>query len=426
MNIYKPAVMRIAAARDEAPDVRTLRLEFLDEPARAAVLQPLPRRAVRALRRAGRRGEHLLRRQPADAAGVHRVHLPQERPGHPGPSGPRSRPDDHLPRALRELFPHGNLAREEHRLRRRRHRLAAGAQRHLERAGPARANSATSPSSTARAPSRTWSTRTNWSSGPRRPDVKLVTTVDPGGETPEWKGKIGFVPNVLKATAPAAANSVAVVCGPPIMIKFTLPVLAELGFAPADIYTTLENRMKCGVGKCGRCNVGPMYVCKDGPVFTAEQLAESELGLNLNYRETSENIMAQPSQKIDQIVKLLSTVKPTVEDIAHALGNEVTLQDGETVVRIGKPPFELAHVSQYHEVIDLDIKLYAGLWHLDDITDSSQAWSITPVLPDSGRREIYRDWDWKHVTIRCIAGFEKGDTVKKCVMLDMACQITPR
>ena len=106
-----------------------------------------------------------------------------------------------------------------------------------------------------------------------RTDVKLVTTVDPGGETPDWKGKIGFVPNVLKAAAPASANSVAVVCGPPIMIKFTQPVLVELGFPAGDIYTTLENRMKCGVGKCGRCNVGPMYVCKDGPVFTAQQLA---------------------------------------------------------------------------------------------------------------------------------------------------------
>lgn len=105
-----------------------------------------------------------------------------------------------------------------------------------------------------------------------RQDVRLVTTVDPGGETPDWKGKIGFVPAVLQETAPGSDNAVAVVCGPPIMIKFTLPVLAELGFQPSDCYTTLENRMKCGIGKCGRCNVGPYYVCKDGPVFTVAQL----------------------------------------------------------------------------------------------------------------------------------------------------------
>ncbi|MCX5648819.1 MAG: FAD/NAD(P)-binding protein [Planctomycetota bacterium] len=105
-----------------------------------------------------------------------------------------------------------------------------------------------------------------------RQDVRLVTTVDPGGETPEWKGQIGFVPTVLEETAPSSANTIALVCGPPIMIKFTLPVLTKLGFAPKDVYTTLENRMKCGVGQCGRCNVGSVYVCRDGPVFTLEQL----------------------------------------------------------------------------------------------------------------------------------------------------------
>lgn len=56
------------------------------------------------------------------------------------------------------------------------------------------------------------------------------------------------------------------------MIKFTFPVLEKLGFKDDQIYTTLENRMKCGVGKCGRCNVGKLYVCKDGPVFSKEQL----------------------------------------------------------------------------------------------------------------------------------------------------------
>lgn len=106
----------------------------------------------------------------------------------------------------------------------------------------------------------------------RRPDVKLVTTVDPGGETPEWRGEVGFVPSVLEKIAPLSINTVAIVCGPPIMIKFTFPVLSRLGFTPDTIYTTLENRMKCGVGKCGRCNVGKYYVCKDGPVFTFEQL----------------------------------------------------------------------------------------------------------------------------------------------------------
>jgi NAD(P)H-flavin reductase len=101
-----------------------------------------------------------------------------------------------------------------------------------------------------------------------RSDVKLVTTVDPGGETSEWKGEVGFVPAVLEKMNPSAENTIAIVCGPPVMIKFTFLVLDKLGFKPEQIYTTLENRMKCGVGKCGRCNVGKMYVCKDGPVFS--------------------------------------------------------------------------------------------------------------------------------------------------------------
>jgi NAD(P)H-flavin reductase len=105
-----------------------------------------------------------------------------------------------------------------------------------------------------------------------RSDLKVVTTVDPGGETKDWTGKIGFVPTVLAESDPRPDNTIALVCGPPIMIKFTMPVLDKAGFAPKDVFTTLENRMKCGVGKCGRCNVGHVYVCKEGPIFTLEQL----------------------------------------------------------------------------------------------------------------------------------------------------------
>jgi sulfhydrogenase subunit gamma (sulfur reductase) len=105
-----------------------------------------------------------------------------------------------------------------------------------------------------------------------RPDIRLVTTVDPGGQTPDWKGEIGFVPLVLEKLAPSSENTIAVLCGPPVMIKFTMPVLKKLGFKDKDIFTTLENRMKCGFGKCGRCNVGKVFVCKDGPVFTYEQI----------------------------------------------------------------------------------------------------------------------------------------------------------
>jgi NAD(P)H-flavin reductase len=102
--------------------------------------------------------------------------------------------------------------------------------------------------------------------------VRVIRCVDPGGETPDWKGEIGFVPTVVEKAGIPAENTVALVIGPPVMINFTLPVLDKMGLAPADIYTSLENRMKCGVGKCGRCNCGPVYVCKEGPVFSLAQL----------------------------------------------------------------------------------------------------------------------------------------------------------
>jgi len=107
-----------------------------------------------------------------------------------------------------------------------------------------------------------------------REDVRTVLTVDPGGELPDWKGRVGYVPDVLREMAPKPDDSVAVVCGPPIMIRLTLAAFDELGFDPERVLTSLELKMKCGVGQCGRCNVGPLYVCKDGPVFTCAQIKE--------------------------------------------------------------------------------------------------------------------------------------------------------
>ena len=102
--------------------------------------------------------------------------------------------------------------------------------------------------------------------------VNLSTTVDKGDES--WTGREGFVPQVLEQVAPSPDNAVAIVCGPPVMIRFTFPVLAKLGFTPEQIITTLEKRMKCGIGKCGRCNIGNLYVCRDGPVFTYAQIKD--------------------------------------------------------------------------------------------------------------------------------------------------------
>jgi sulfhydrogenase subunit gamma (sulfur reductase) len=105
-----------------------------------------------------------------------------------------------------------------------------------------------------------------------RQDLNLHLTVDQ--EADGWKGHVGLVPNITRIVAPSPKNTFAVVCGPPVMMKFTLPVLKDLGFNDEDILFSLEMRMKCGIGKCGRCNVGSKYVCSDGPVFSQSELAK--------------------------------------------------------------------------------------------------------------------------------------------------------
>lgn len=108
----------------------------------------------------------------------------------------------------------------------------------------------------------------NW---PARPDTRVHLTVD--RPFAGWDGHVGFVPNYVKELG-FATDKVALLCGPPIMIKFVLQGLEELGFKKDQVYTTLELKMKCGVGKCGRCNIGSKYVCKDGPVFRCDELQE--------------------------------------------------------------------------------------------------------------------------------------------------------
>ena len=103
--------------------------------------------------------------------------------------------------------------------------------------------------------------------------VNVYLTID--REQEGWDGHVGFVPSYLKEIGfEADANRIALLCGPPIMIKFVLAGLQEMGFKKEQVYTTLELRMKCGVGKCGRCNIGSKYVCKDGPVFRFDQIDE--------------------------------------------------------------------------------------------------------------------------------------------------------
>ena len=105
-----------------------------------------------------------------------------------------------------------------------------------------------------------------------RDDINMHITVDSTND-PDWKYNVGFVPAVTEQKAPPGTeNTYAIICGPPVMIKFTQPVLDKLNYQHDKIIMSLEMRMKCGIGMCGRCNIGKEFVCKDGPVFTLAKL----------------------------------------------------------------------------------------------------------------------------------------------------------
>jgi len=275
-NIYKPMRMRIAATRDEAPGVRTFRLEFAD-PADAesftfktgqfgeyscfgegestfCIASPHTRKGYIecTFREAGRVTRALARCEVGETVGFR------------GPYGNHFPVDEWAGKKL--IFIAGGIALPpvrsaiwtclDQRDRYDEVHIIYGARTVADLVYKHEL--------------------AEWQS---RSDLQVVQTVDPGGETPDWQGRIGFVPTIVEQVKPPVENSVVVLCGPPIMIKFTLASLSKLGFPLESVYTTLENRMKCGVGKCGRCNVGPIYVCKEGPVFTAAQLA----GLPMDY-----------------------------------------------------------------------------------------------------------------------------------------------
>jgi NAD(P)H-flavin reductase len=275
-NIYKPMLMRIAAIRDEAPLVWTFRLEFAD-PAEAkrfafktgqfgeysafgagestfCVASPHTRKGYIecTFREAGRVTRALAKSEVGDIVGFR------------GPYG------NHFPveewDGKRLIFIAGGIALPPVRS------LIWTCLDQRERYGDIHIiyGARTVADLVYKHELAEWEARS---------DLQVVQTVDPGGETPDWAGRIGFVPTIVEQVSPPVGNSVVVLCGPPIMIKFTLATLSKLGFPLEKVYTTLENRMKCGVGKCGRCNVGPIYVCKEGPVFTAAQLA----GLPMDY-----------------------------------------------------------------------------------------------------------------------------------------------
>jgi sulfhydrogenase subunit gamma (sulfur reductase) len=109
----------------------------------------------------------------------------------------------------------------------------------------------------------------DWRAAPR---TDLHLTVDQGDES--WTDNVGLITELLEKVAPSPENAVTITCGPPIMIKFVMLTLKKLGFTDEQMITTLEAKMKCGIGKCGRCNLGEKFVCVDGPVFTYTEISQ--------------------------------------------------------------------------------------------------------------------------------------------------------
>ena len=294
-NIYRPYLMRVAALRDETPDVRTLRLEFLDPKegetfdyrvgqfglynalgegeSTFCIASSSTRKGYLecTFRQAGRVTRALRRLNVGDLMGFR------------GPYGNSFPVESWKGKDL--LFVAGGIALPP---------MRSVIQYCLDRRQDFG-------DITIIYGAKTWSDhvyKDELAEWEKRPDVNLWLCVDwkggpkglleepadegwrplnlkaPGDSVldPAHRRYTGFVPHLVEAVKTSPDNRIAVLCGPPIMIKFTMQSLKKLGFQSHHVFTTLENRMKCGLGKCGRCNVGPIYVCKDGPVFTAQQV----------------------------------------------------------------------------------------------------------------------------------------------------------
>lgn len=104
------------------------------------------------------------------------------------------------------------------------------------------------------------------------PNTFLHLTVDQPDE--HWDHNVGLITDLLKKVSPKPENTTTITCGPPIMIYYVTKMLADMGFSPENNFVTLEARMHCGLGKCGRCNLGEKLICVDGPVFNMAEVLE--------------------------------------------------------------------------------------------------------------------------------------------------------
>jgi len=142
--------------------------------------------------------------------------------------------------------------------------------------------------------------------------------------------------------------------------------------------------------------------------------------------EKKDIAMNRSKQTIDRLVERLGAVKPVMEQIAHSLGTATVEKSGRATVRIDAPPFEGADIEEFRGVINITFRMMTGTWRFEEITDKPELWSVGPALPDTGQIEADRDWDWNHVTIRCIAEVKGTGSVESRLVRELRCQIRPR
>jgi NAD(P)H-flavin reductase len=103
-------------------------------------------------------------------------------------------------------------------------------------------------------------------------DLRVHATVDSSGS--DWRGNVGVVTNLISHARFDPLQTAALVCGPGVMMRFTIQELTRLGLQPKDIFVSLERNMQCGLGLCGHCQLGPFFVCKDGPVYSYDRVGQ--------------------------------------------------------------------------------------------------------------------------------------------------------
>jgi hypothetical protein len=164
--------------------------------------------------------------------------------------------------------------------------------------------------------------------------------------------------------------------------------------------------------------------CSISILNTAAAVAALTAAAALARESDVERAMTPARQTIDALVERLKNAIPTVDKVARILGTPKFENNGAATVRIDSPPFESAHIEEFRRVVDISFTMSVGTWQLKDITDNVNAWSLGPALPDSGRMEAVRDWDWKDLTIRCVTEVVGDGPLENRSVKQIGCQVS--